>query len=211
MEISAVAVPANPNALVVVRGNDMQELDWKHVKEAATAEEPKEKGVVSFEETGTIPDSASWNSDAAEERLREWASSDGSGDKDTINWSKYRKAFTWYNKEETENFTSYKLPHHDIRSGKLVANWRGVAAAMAALLGARGGVDVPEDDRKGIYNHLRSHYKQFDKPIPEFRYVEEQVFKKLAEEIEIDAEQEYKGFIKYTVKALRNEIRKANR
>ena len=29
-------------------------------------------------------------------RVRKWASSDGSGDKDKIDWVKFRKAFFWY-------------------------------------------------------------------------------------------------------------------
>lgn len=61
---------------------------------------------------------------------------------------------------------SYKLPHH-LADGKVV--WRGVAAAMTALLGGRGGVAIPDGDRKGVYRHLANHYKQFDKEPPEFK------------------------------------------
>jgi len=44
-----------------------------------------------------------------------------------------------------------------------------VYAAMAALLGARGGVILPSADKQGVYNHLASHYKQFDKEVPELK------------------------------------------
>ena len=40
---------------------------------------------------------------------------------------------------------------------------------MAALFGARGGVAIPDADRRGCYSHLSKHYKQFDKEPPEFR------------------------------------------
>ena len=63
----------------------------------------------------------------------------------------------------------YKLPHHH-PDGTVVL--RGVQAAMNALLGARGGVEVPSDERKGIYNHLAEHYRAFDKEPPEFKMTE---------------------------------------
>jgi predicted nuclease with TOPRIM domain len=37
---------------------------------------------------------------------------------------------------------------------------------MQALLGARGGVDIPEADREAVYKHLANHYKQFEEEPP---------------------------------------------
>jgi hypothetical protein len=118
-------------------------------------------------ETPKAPEDHPWDADAAEARIRKWASSDGSGDKDKIDWAKYREAFAWYNAEDPENFGSYKLPHHDIVDGRFCVVWRGVAAAMAVMKGARGGVDIPDADRDAVVRHLASHYKQFDKEVPE--------------------------------------------
>ena len=44
---------------------------------------------------------------------------------------------------------------------------------MAALFGARGGVDIPSADRRPVYNHLAKHYKEFGKEPPEFHMLEE--------------------------------------
>ena len=72
-----------------------------------------------------------------------------------------------------ETFGSLKLPHHKpSRSGVGPAVWRGVAAAMAALLGARGGVDIPDRDRRSVYEHLAKHYRQFEKEPPNFKLIE---------------------------------------
>jgi len=30
-------------------------------------------------------------------------------------------------------------------------------------------VDIPDSDRRGVYNHLASHYRDFDREPPEFR------------------------------------------
>jgi len=146
VEISVVDVPANPNAVIT-----------------------EFKGIVPSHNTsyGKVEDS--WDADAAEKRIRRWASRDGSGEKEFINWSRYAEAFAWYDDKDPENFGSYKLPHHDIRDGKFVVVWRGVVAAMAALLGARGGVRIPEEDRRRVYNHLAKHYREFDKEPPEYK------------------------------------------
>ncbi|MEM2047463.1 MAG: hypothetical protein QXZ06_06240 [Candidatus Jordarchaeales archaeon] len=139
---------------------------------------------VSPHETPKAPDEREWNAEAAEQRVRKWASSDGSGDKEKIDWGKYRQAFAWYNAEDPENFGSYKLPHHDIIDGRLSVVWHGVAAAMAALMGARGGVDIPPADRRAVYMHLKRHYDQFEKEPPELEAVQETIERILAETIE---------------------------
>ena len=74
----------------------------------------------------------------------------------------------WVDSEDAENKGAYKLPHH-VAGGDHALVWRGLTAAMGALLGARGGVDIPEDDRRSVYNHLARHYAEFDEDPPEFR------------------------------------------
>ena len=120
LEVSVVAVPANPEAVVVAV-----------------------KAVVPYQDL-PLDMERSWDARAARARIARWA---GGPDKEDIDWTKYRKAFVWYDSENPENFGSYKLPIADIVEGRLTAIWRGVVAAMAALLGARGGVDIPEADR----------------------------------------------------------------
>jgi hypothetical protein len=48
---------------------------------------------------------------------------------------------------------------------------------MGALLGARGGVSIPDGERKAVFRHLSRHYEQFGKEPPEFRHVEAQVLR----------------------------------
>ena len=79
-----------------------------------------------------------WDGSAARGRLRAWATSGEETD-----FSKYALGFGFYEESEEDTFGAYKLPHHDVEDGKLVTSRRGVFAAMGALLGARGGVDMP--------------------------------------------------------------------
>ena len=46
-------------------------------------------------------------------------------------------------------------------------------AAMNALVsGARGGVDIPEKDRRAVYDHLAKHYADFGKEPPDYKLIE---------------------------------------
>lgn len=109
----------------------------------------------------------SWDGSKARKRLASWASSDGSGEKDKMNWKKYANGFTWFDGEIKESFGSYKFPHHDIIGDDFILVKRGVETAMGALLGARGGVDIPDSEFNGIYNHLAKHYREYDLDPPE--------------------------------------------
>ncbi len=171
-EYSAVLVPDNPGALTMLRTKGVDTAPLEEALEAANY-----KGVVPYKETPKAPEDAAWN--ASEEMAALWG--------DGKNQAKYAQAHTWYdssaNDDDGDNFpdvkNAYKLPHHD-RSLKVV--WRGVAAAMAALLGARGGVKIPDSDKKGVYNHLAKHYKDFGKEPPEFRsYSAEEITKMFGE------------------------------
>lgn len=102
----------------------------------------------------------------AEPRIRAWASSDGSGDKDKIDWEKYRKAFFWYDDDESEKFESYKLIFADVVDGKLYAVARGVHGAAGVMQGARGGVDIPAADRAAVKAHIARYYAAMDETPP---------------------------------------------
>lgn len=72
-----------------------------------------------------------------------------------------------------ENKEAYKLPFAKLEGDEFVIYWNGVRAAMAALLGARGGVKIPNEHKKKVYNFLAKLYKKFGKEPPEFHLSEE--------------------------------------
>jgi len=174
LEISFVTLPANPNALVE-RDFNLQSAYFKSMKEKVEKGEElnPEEPVTEEEEKGAIPYSKlpladinyRWDKAKALKRIQDWAlKRDGSLDP-----AKLQKCFRWYNTEKPTNITSYKLPIADIINGEPHKVWNAVRAAMAALLGARGGINVPDADKKKIYNALSKDYKDFDKEPPEFR------------------------------------------
>lgn len=187
-EASGVTLPANTDAVFLgfEKGTFKNDLMKSYIKDHYDArrkvwkgfavKETKpttKKGVVSFAKTGTS-DSGTWDSGAAVRRLRNWAQ----GSADSLDLSqashrnRYRRGFTFV-ANTGENMGDYKLPHHDIEDGRLVANHAGVSAAIAAVNGARGGVDMSTAERRKAFSHLVRHLKQnfnieADK-LPEFK------------------------------------------
>lgn len=165
LEISAVPVPMHPRALR--KGLSLMEPGRKYLfmpGEAPgqfVAHEIPEVG--SEDRAATAPHStpkadedADWDA-GAEVRRAEGA-------------AQLRRMHAWVDPDgDPDAKSSYKLPHHRA-DGTVV--WRGVAAAMAALMGSRGGVDIPAADERGVHRHLAGHYRQFDKEPPELRSAE---------------------------------------
>ncbi|MFW6173840.1 MAG: HK97 family phage prohead protease [Elusimicrobiota bacterium] len=125
---------------------------------------PGQKGVINYnihEDVIKAPKNESWN---ASEEVKK-ATGDG---------KKLKRMHTWVDNKNDDYDANerqwYKLPHHK-GSGEQMVVWRGVTSAMAALLGARGGVDIPDKDKKEVYNHLKKHYKQFDEKAPDFKQI----------------------------------------
>lgn len=140
------------------------------------------KGVIGYEDYGKASEDTPW--DGPEERR-----------KATVEVLK--KISAWYDSGKPDVKSSYKLPHHKAE-GSHVAVWNGVRAAMAALLGARGGTNIPEADRKGVYNHLVKHYAQFDKEAPIYKsYNDEELEKMFPEFFKADILVSDKDFKKY--------------
>lgn len=191
LEFSIVPIPSNPEALVTAKGLDLSPVkdwfknyldDWEKTKDCAIVSKSQmnnacdvirkaintvKKDTITFNEahpdgTPIAPEDEAWNgpkevADADIDDLGAMA--------------------TWVAQTgEEPKKGDFKLPHHRQRGSHAVV-FRGVVAAMGALLGARGGVDIPDGDRRGVYNHLAKHYREFDKEPPEFKAVEGQALK----------------------------------
>jgi len=149
LDISAVPVPADPDALKAEQVRALAELgrEIENLLGDVTT-----RGAIPPHTTDKAPETATW---------------DGPGEmaKCEATESALRRLCAWVDSSmEPNTKRAYKLPHHTAE-GLVV--WRGVAAAMARLLQA--STEIPDADRRGVYNHLVRHYQQFDKEAPEFR------------------------------------------
>jgi len=118
------------------------------------------KGATTFDDLPLADRDREWDSTMAERRVRAWAGGEN------INWDKYRRAFFWYDEENPELFGSYKLGFADVINGRLTAIPRGIFAAAAAVRGARGGVQIPAEDKQGVINHINRYYEKMEMESP---------------------------------------------
>lgn len=176
-EVSQVAVGSNKEALMKSKSfHKVENFDsiYKEIqneieeiyKKAKEKEDKKVKSVVPFHSYPLATEGEEWDADKEVAKIRTWAGYDGE-DKNTVDWEKYSRAFTWVVTEDIENFSSYKFPHHSIEDGDIKTHRRGVIAAMQRLLGSS---TMPEENKENIYSHLAKHYTEdMEMTPPEFK------------------------------------------
>lgn len=199
LELSFVPVPSNPEALDMRKALD----DFKKVLETSLR---IQKSVVPYKEYDRAPEDTEWDADAATEAVAAWAT-EGEGEEAKINFEKYKEAFAWFDSEQSDTQGAYKLPHHTVIDGNLVTVWQGVAAAMAALLGARGGTDMPEEDMQAVYDHLAKHYAEFEKEPPELKaYTQYELDNLFPSEKNVELDDDQRSQIDYITQTLRQDV-----
>jgi hypothetical protein len=99
---------------------------------------------------GTDTSTASWSGPGAEKKL---------GDASA---RVLRRAYAWVDSDGDPDVKgSYKFVHHEVRRGGDVgpANVRACRTGIGVLNGGRGGADIPDSHRKGVWNHLARHLR----------------------------------------------------
>lgn len=148
-------VKANEDTRCPMCGNKMKEVKFKK-----KTKKIEMKSVIPFKSHSLADEGMSWDGPSQIKMCE--------------NIEQLKEICAWYDSSKPDVKSSYKLPHHLANGYDTV--WRGVSAAMGALLGTRGGADIPDDERKGVYNHLSKHYQEFNKEVPEFKqYTEDEL------------------------------------
>ena len=116
--------------------------------------------VTTFQDYPMADRDRAWDGDAAEKRIRKWASAEDEPNE------KYRDAHVWYDADNKDNFTAYKLLVADVVDGTVKAVPHGVMAAGNVMVGGRGGVDLPDQDRDRVKSHLAKYYDKLGEDAP---------------------------------------------
>lgn len=103
------------------------------------------------------PRNRTWDKNTAIPRLRRWASRDGSGDKEQMDWQKYRKVFFWHESGELSDFGQFKFPYCDIIDGGPHVVRNAVQNALARIEGS----DIPEDDKPAVRRVAQRQMSRF--------------------------------------------------
>ena len=142
MELSCVAVPANPNAITIERSMPTQTTtkaaSWK----------------VGASRNLPIDNDSSWDGPAAEKGIFDHCGFDG----DKPNTALARKAFLFYDASKPKLKGSYKEPFAKMSGGRLTAVAAGIRAAASRL----PGTDVPDDLKKSaraVIDHYEAKMK----------------------------------------------------
>lgn len=154
LEISIVSVPANREALFTISEDGKSIFD-------VSFEDFEEKQVAPYRKTQPLDTTSAWDKRKAIFQLRKYASSDGSGDPDKMNWNKYFEGFFYRYDDRKNLFTGYKLPYCYVENGKITAVRRGIMAVAAVLQGARGGTNIPKEDQEKIKKVVSKWYKRW--------------------------------------------------
>ncbi|MCS7187444.1 MAG: phage protease [Armatimonadota bacterium] len=128
-----------------------------------------------------------WDADESEKRWRSWVSEKDPGEWGEQEWRRYRRRFLAYDRANPYLFGSYKLPVVDIvNDGQPRVIFRAVVAVLAALAGARGGVDLPSEVKervRSIAERIRSKFEGGERKMSE-QVVTVDEFQKVAAELE---------------------------
>lgn len=133
-------------------GVDTRTLDVKSVTKRA------------FGSHSTGTDDAAWSAGTNEKRVK----------KDQAR-SYYSKIYAYYDPDgEVGNKSTYKFIHHFVGEGgdPGAASTRACSNGIAILNGGRGGANIPDADRQGIWRHLARHLRDADMEPPELRSID---------------------------------------
>lgn len=159
MEEKAMEEMAEVERVMKEKAELMKEIE--RMKKEMAEKMKDQRAVVPFNSNLPLaPETLSWdwNTESQNEILGD------NGD----NWEVYKRAHLYFDENaDMETKSAYKLPIAKIVDGELKVVFRALVAAVGALNGARGGVNIPENERSKIYENIQKYYAKFNKEVPE--------------------------------------------
>lgn len=153
LESVSTVVGASIDDLIAAGESDGCSYDVQKSLRSDGEQKDESKGVNTFDEIPILDDrEREWDGDSAETAVRSWADADDGPNE------QYARGFVWFDDNAPDIFESYKLLITDVIDGELTIIPRGVFAAAGAVQGARGGVDLPDEDVPTVRASLEDVY-----------------------------------------------------
>lgn len=151
-ETSAVTFPMNEEARIMAAKQYLLDHDIKNLEDS--------KAVPSYKNYQLMPIDTKWDKGKAVKQIREKTGSQEEAS------TTYKNGFMYFDAENSEKLTAYKLPYVYVEDGQFKAVPKAIFAIAAALAGARGGVDIPEADKNQIKSQINKYYEKMDREPP---------------------------------------------
>jgi HK97 family phage prohead protease len=117
------------------------------------------KAVPSYKDYAIAKD-VKWDKAKAVKQIREHTNSGEEPSK------AYKNGFMYFDVENEDKYTAYKLPYVYWADGKFKAVPKALSAIVGALSGARGGIDIPDADKSKIKSQINKYYAKMDRESP---------------------------------------------
>lgn len=140
IELSCVPVPANAEALVSARGMKGFTAQGVDLVEKAL-KEAEGKGAIPYHKYPLADEDATWDAGA---EVKDATVED------------LKKMCAWYDADNADVKSSYKLPHHT-RDG-----YKTVKAAVDNAMARLANTNIPASDKAAVEAHLKKHQAEFD-------------------------------------------------
>jgi HK97 family phage prohead protease len=142
-----------------IKSSGMREPLLAFAKELNLAKDIDSKAVPPYKDYA-IAEDVKWDKAKAVKQIREHTNS---SEKPS---SSYKNCFMFYDSENPDQFTAYKMPYVYFMGGSFKAVPKALSAIVGALGGARGGVDIPNADKSKIKAQINKYYKKMDREEP---------------------------------------------
>lgn len=153
-ETSAVTFPMNEEAQIIAAKEYLLSHNVKTLKDEDS------KTVPAYQNYDLMSIDTKWDKGKAVKQIREKTGSQESASES------YKNGFMFFDSENEDKLTAYKLPYVMVVDNKFKAVPRAIFAITAALSGARGGINIPESDKSKIKSQLNKYYEKLDREPP---------------------------------------------
>jgi HK97 family phage prohead protease len=170
-ESSFVSEPMNQECVIYSisklkeKSKEIQEESLKEmlnvlIKSYDIKPESVSKTVPSYKNYSQMPTDTKWSKSKAVGQIKEKTDSKEEPK------SSYKNGFMYYDQKESDSFGSYKLPYVYVVDGEFKFVPKAIFSIAAALSGARGGINIPEEDKTKIKSQVNKYYEKMGREPP---------------------------------------------